>query len=199
MSSGLGAAISSGFSQALKSGTRAVLPIITINGVDVSQSLYSQLKKVIYRQVYADQFDSLVIQFVDPSKLLVNTFQITPGIEVSFSVKTVNWRFPGDSQIVSMGSFVVDEVQPSFPPHLSTMKCIAATALGQAKWSNITRTWGRDIAIDRPSGRRPAKWIGGSSRHACKERIVSIAAVSGFGVCVEPPDFERGIKSGLCD
>jgi hypothetical protein len=142
MSSALGAAISSGFSQALGSGTRSVLPLISIAGVDVSQSLYSQLKKVTYRQTYADTFDSLTIQFVDPDKLLVNAFSIAPGVQVDFSIKTVNWRFPGDSQVVSMGSFIVDEVQSSFPPDLFVMKCICATAVGQAKWSNITRTWG---------------------------------------------------------
>ncbi len=142
MSVGLGAAISAGFSQALGSGTRAVLPIISIAGTDVSQQLYSQLKKVIYRQTYADTFDSLTIQFVDPDEILINTFKITPGIQVSFSIKTVNWRFPGDSQLVSMGSFIVDEVQSSLPPDLFVMKCICATAVGFAKYSNLTRTWG---------------------------------------------------------
>src|SRR5258708_10324949 len=141
-SAALGAAVSSGFSQALGSGTRAVLPIIILNGVDVSQQLYSQLKRVIYHQTYANTFDSLTIQFVDPDKLLVNPFKITPGIQVSFSIKTINWRFPGDSQIVKMGSFIVDEVQSSFPPDLFTMKCINATAVGYAKYSNLTRTWG---------------------------------------------------------
>src|SRR5258708_187326 len=142
MSVGLGAAISAGFSQALGSGTRAVLPIISIAGTDVSAQIYSQLKKVIYRQTYADTFDSLTIQFVDPDELLVNTFKITPGIQVSFSIKTINWRFPGDSQLVSMGSFIVDEVQSSLPPDLFVMKCICATAVGFAKYSNLTRTWG---------------------------------------------------------
>jgi phage protein D len=142
MSSALGAAAAAGFSQALGSGTRAVLPIISINGTDVSSQFYSQLKKVTYRQTYADSFDSLAIQFVDPDELLINTFKITPGIQVSFSIKTINWRFPGDSQIVSMGTFVVDEVQSSFPPDFFTMKCICATAVGYAKYSNITRTWG---------------------------------------------------------
>jgi phage protein D len=142
MSSPLGPAVSSGFSQMLGTGTRGVYPIISINGTDVSQQLYSQLKKVTYRQTYANTFDSLTIQFVDPAELFVNTFKISPGIQVSFSIKTINWRFPGDSQIVSMGSFVVDEVQASFPPDLFTMKCICATALGYAKYSNLTRTWG---------------------------------------------------------
>jgi phage protein D len=142
MSSGLGAAISDGFSQILGSGTRAITPVITISGTDVSSQLLSQLMSVRLRQVYADQFDSVVIKLADPALLLTTTFKLQTGTTLGFGIKTQNWRFPGDSQLVNFGSFVIDEVQFLNPPGAAVIKATASVALGNAKWSNLTRTWG---------------------------------------------------------
>jgi hypothetical protein len=97
---------------------------------------------VRYRQVYADQFDSVTIKLADPALLLTKTFKLQTGTTLGFGIQTQNWRFPGDSQLVNFASFVIDEVQFLNPPGAAVIKATAATALGFGKWSNITRTWG---------------------------------------------------------
>jgi hypothetical protein len=139
---GLGAAISAGFSQVLGSGSRSVLPLISISGTDVSSQLYSSLMSVRYIQTYANTFDSVSIKLADPSLLFSKTFNLKAGTTLGLGIKTVNWKFPGDSQLVNFGSFVIDEIQRLNPPGAVVIKAVSATALGVAKWSNITRTWG---------------------------------------------------------
>jgi phage protein D len=142
MSSSLGTAAAAGFSQILGSGTRGVWPTISIAGTDVSQALYSNLMSVSYNQTYADTFDDVTIKLADPSLLFSQKFKLVAGTAVSLGFKTVNWRFPGDSQQVNFGSFVIDEVQYLNPPGAAVIKCVDATAVGISKWSNITSTWG---------------------------------------------------------
>src|SRR5258708_20315417 len=116
MSSSLGASISSGFSQALGSGTRSITPVISIAGSDVSSQLLSQLMSVRYRQVYADQFDNVTIKLADPALLLSKTFKLQTRTTLGLRIKTANWRFTRDSQQIKLGSFLIHDVHFLNPP-----------------------------------------------------------------------------------
>jgi hypothetical protein len=142
MSSGLGGAISAGFSQALGSGTRQIWPIIILNGVDVSSTLYPNLHSVRFRQTWADTFDDVTIVLVDPDDILASKWpanaSLSTGLSLALSVKSVNWRWPGDAQLISLGAFSIDEIVFSGQPSLVTIRAVAAAAQGLGKWSNLT-------------------------------------------------------------
>lgn len=128
---------------ALRPADRAAIPLIAYNGTDISATLYPYIMSVQWHQTYADSFDSIAIKLADPySKFSATVWKFETSQMITLSIRTQNWRFPGDSQVVACGNFLIEEIQTSFPPSFFTVRACVGLAISKAKWSNFYQIWG---------------------------------------------------------
>jgi hypothetical protein len=125
----------------LSPGVRGVQPLINYNGTDITADILPILQRFQYRQIFADGFDSVVMVICDPTGKFLNTWRFELAKPLAVKIKTQNWRFQGDKQLISIGTFLIDEITMSFPPSTFTIKATPGATISKAKWSNLTRIW----------------------------------------------------------
>lgn len=114
---------------------------IIYEGVNVSSDIAKDLLNFAYTDNASGAADDIAITLKDDKKKWLSEWQPKKGDRIIAAVKTINWRYEGDSQLLKCGAFMVDE--PSYMGRPITLSLGAISVPANTDFLNIknSRTW----------------------------------------------------------
>ncbi len=123
-------------SQARRASVMAVY-----NGKDISTDLANYLKSFSVKEVMSGEADSADITLHDREGLWMGDWMPDRGSTVDISIVLSDWKATGDSTVLSLGKFQLDEVKSSGPPNTVQLKLISIPNNAAIRSVEKNRAW----------------------------------------------------------
>lgn len=114
---------------------------IIYEGVNISSYISNDLLSFSYTDNASGSADDISITLKDDKKRWLKEWQPKKVDRIKVFIKTTNWRYEGDSQILNCGAFMVDE--PSYTGRPVTLSLGAISVPANSDFMNIknSRSW----------------------------------------------------------
>lgn len=121
---------------------RAIIDII-YEGKNISADIAKDLISFSYEDVASGASDNIDITLKDESKKWLGSWAPLEGDKITATIKTTNWRREGDSQRLTCGSFIVDEISHAGRPIVVNIGAIAVPANTDFRETKKSKTWNK--------------------------------------------------------
>jgi Phage protein D len=125
---------------------------IKYNGRDISIDLAPYLIDFEYTDNEAGKADDIQITLEDRDLLWISQWLPEKTDTIEARITVTDWFKPGDQYTLFCGTFQVDEIEHSGPPHIVRIKAVSVPVSSAARGEVKTRAWERiglrDIASD---------------------------------------------------
>lgn len=123
--------------------TRRASIDIKYKGINISSDIAKDLISFSYEDAASGESDNIDITLKDELKKWLGPWAPLEGDTITASIRTINWRHDGDSQILNCGSFLVDEVSHAGRPITVNIGAIAIPVSTDFREKEKSITWNK--------------------------------------------------------
>jgi len=117
--------------------------IIKYNKKDISRDIAPFLLSFEYIDNESHKADSINITLEDKNQLWLSDWLPTKGDTIDATIVTTEWTKQGESISLPCGTFSVDEIEFSGPPHIVQIKGVSIPVSSTLRSETKTRAWER--------------------------------------------------------
>jgi phage protein D len=125
---------------------------IIYNGADISGDIAAYLIDFEYNDNESGKADDIQISLEDRNQLWLSGWLPKKTDTITATILVEDWFKPGEAFSLPCGTFQVDEIEHSGPPHIVRIKAISVPVSSAARGETKTRAWEkislREIAAD---------------------------------------------------
>jgi len=136
---------------------RKVTVRIIYNGADISGDIAEYLIDFEYTDNESGKADDIQITLEDRNQLWLSGWLPKKTDTITATILAEDWFKPGEAFSLPCGTFQVDEIEHSGPPHIVRIKAVSVPVSSAARGETKTRAW------EKISLREVAADIGGSA------------------------------------
>lgn len=111
---------------------------IVYEGKDISRDISPYITRFTYTDNDSDQADDIAISLMDRSGVWLTDWFPSKGDKISASIIQTKG---GRAQSLPCGTFEVDQIDYSFPPHVMNLKCVSAAISKSLRSERHTKAW----------------------------------------------------------
>ena len=116
---------------------------IVYNKKDISTDIAPFLLSFEYIDNESHKADSINISLEDKNQLWMSSWLPAKGDTITASIITTDWMKPGETISLPCGSFSVDEIEFSGPPHIVQIKGVSIPTTSTLRGETKTKAWER--------------------------------------------------------